>query len=62
MLLLKRSLPLILAVPLVFGTGTAFAQSSGDDNPCARGGGGQECQGPLDNGGDGLPGPGPGIL
>jgi len=63
MLLLKRSLPVLLAVPLVvFGAGSAFAQSSGDDNPCARGGGGEECQGPLANGGEGLPGPGPGIL
>jgi hypothetical protein len=58
MRLLKRSLPLILAVPLVLGTGTAFAE----EDTCARGGGGQECQGPVDNGGDGLPGMGPGIL
>lgn len=59
MRLLKRSLPLILAVPLVLGTGTAFAA---DEDHCARGGGGQECQGPVDNGGDGLPGMGPGVL
>ena len=59
MRLLKRSLPLILAVPLVLGTtGTAFAE----EDKCLRGGGGQECQGPVDNGGEGLPGPGPGIL
>jgi hypothetical protein len=59
MRLLKRSLPLILAVPLVLGTaGSAFAE----EDQCARGGGGQECQGPVDNGGDGLPGMGPGIL
>jgi hypothetical protein len=59
MRLLKRSLPLILAVPLVLGTaGSAFAE----EDQCARGGGGQECQGPITNGGDGLPGPGPGIL
>ena len=60
MRLLKRTLPLILAVPIVLGTGTAFA-AEGEDH-CARGGGGQECQGPVDNGGDGLPGMGPGIL
>lgn len=59
MRLLKRSLPLILAMPLVLGTGTAFA---GEENPCNRGGGGQECQGKGPNGGEGLPGPGPGIL
>jgi hypothetical protein len=59
MRLLKRSLPLILAVPLVLTTGTAFAA---EEDTCARGGGGQECQGPISNGGDGLPGPGPGIL
>jgi hypothetical protein len=59
MRLLKRSLPLILAVPLVLGTaGSAFAE----EDHCARGGGGQECQGPVDNGGDGLPGIGPGVL
>ena len=60
MRLLKRSLPLVLALPLVLGTvGTAFAE--GEDT-CARGGGGQECQGPVNNGGEGLPGPGPGLL
>jgi hypothetical protein len=59
MRLLKRTLPLILAVPIALGTGTAFAA---DEDHCARGGGGQECQGPVDNGGDGLPGAGPGIL
>ena len=58
MRLLKRSLPLILAMPLVLGTGTAFAE----ENPCNRGGGGQECQGNVANQGDGLPGPGPGVL
>jgi hypothetical protein len=58
MRLLKRTLPLILAVPLVLGSGSAFAE----DDHCARGGGGQECQGPIDNGGEGLPGPGPGVL
>ncbi len=61
MLLLKRSLPLLLAVPLVFGVGTAYAEGGSEDH-CARGGGGAECQGPIDNGGSGLPGPGPGIL
>jgi hypothetical protein len=60
MRLLKRSLPLILAVPLVLGTtGTAFAEQ---EDHCARGGGGQECQGGTDNQGEGLPGIGPGIL
>jgi hypothetical protein len=59
MRLLKRSLPIILAMPLVLGTGTAFAET---EDTCARGGGGQECQGPVDNGGEGLPGMGPGIL
>ena len=59
MRLLKRTLPLILAVPIVLGTSTAFAA---EEDHCARGGGGQECQGPVDNGGDGLPGMGPGIL
>lgn len=60
MRLLKRSLPLILAVPLVLGAaGSAFAV---EEDHCARGGGGQECQGPINNGGEGLPGPGPGIL
>lgn len=58
MRLLKRTLLLILAVPLALGTGTAFAE----EDHCARGGGGQECQGPVDNGGEGLPGPGPGLL
>ena len=59
MRLLKRSLPLVLALPLVLGTRHGVRR---DEDTCARGGGGQECQGPIDNGGDGLPGPGPGIL
>ena len=59
MRLLKRSLPLVLALPLVLGTGTAFAA---EEDTCARGGGGQECQGGVDNQGEGLPGMGPGIL
>ena len=62
MRLLKRSLPLLMAVPLVFGAGTAFAQVQPQENECNRGGGGAECQGPIDNGGSGLPGPGPGVL
>ena len=63
MRLLKRSLPLILAVPLVLGTaGTAFA-AYGDKEPhCYRGGGGPECHKTPPNNGDGLPGNGPGIL
>lgn len=61
MLLLKRSLPVLFALPLVLGAGTAFADVQPQDE-CNRGGGGAECQGPIDNGGSGLPGPGPGIL
>lgn len=61
MRLLKRSLPLILAMPLVLGTGTAFAYGDKEDH-CYRGGGGPECHGTPPNNGDGLPGNGPGIL
>jgi hypothetical protein len=60
MVLLKRSLPFLLAVSLVFGAGAAFVNAK--EGHCYRGGGGAECQGPVDNGGDGLPGAGPGVL
>ena len=60
MLLLKRSLPLLLAASFVFGAGAAIVNAK--DAHCYRGGGGAECQGPVDNGGDGLPGAGPGVL
>ena len=59
MRLLKRCLPLLVAAPLVLGTSTAWATS-----PCpgtgSTGGGSHGCNGPNDNGGSGLPGPGPG--
>jgi hypothetical protein len=59
MRLLKRTLPLLVAVPLLLGTSTAYATS-----PCPgtgdTGGGTHGCNGPNDNGGSGLPGPGPG--
>jgi len=68
MRLLKRALPLLVAVPLLLGTSTAYATSpcpspdpqNNPSNSPAAPGGQHGCSGPNDNGGSGLPGPGPG--
>jgi hypothetical protein len=65
MRLLKRSLPLLVAVPLVLGTSTAWATSPcpapNPYNQSANQPGQKGCNGPNDNGGSGVPGPGPGF-
>jgi len=62
MRLLKRCLPVLVAVPLVLGgTSAVWAQSPCPSDPGPQGGGSKQCNGPNDNDGTGLPGPGPGF-